>query len=283
VATARGILRELLAGPLAQNVNPQHVTDPHSVVPHQMGPAPVYAPPPAPGQKKVGGRAMLHTGETPATRRSAAGAVRHSTANYPAVEPKRKIDNKTRLAIGAGIAAVLLIVSVSFAMWDKDTKQEPQSQQKTSAPPSPSRAPGDDVNFGGMTILGPKGWKQSPNQNNSWLDILSPSDSGRRIRLSAVTAEKDAVKTLEYAQSVTLVNQCEEGLQPIEMRQAGLAGTQGMELEFMCNSKGKQRHGLWRVVRIGEAMRHVYLLTWETNFAEDKAYFETAVQSFRLV
>ena len=283
VATGRGVLRELLAGPLAQNAGPQHITDPYSVVPQQAGPAPTYAPPQQPGQKKVGGRAMLHTGETPATRRSPSGtgAKRHSTANYPAIEPKRKPDNRMRLAVATGIAVVLVIATVSWAMWDRDSKQAPQSQQKSSsAPPSPTRSPGDDVAFGGMTVLGPKGWKQSP--SSSFVDIQHPGDGGRRIRLNAVGAEKDAVKTLEYAQSVTLANQCEEGLQPIEMRQAGLAGTQGMELEFLCNSKGKQRHGLWRVARIGDSMRHVYLLTWEANFAEDKAYFETAVQSFRL-
>jgi hypothetical protein len=30
-------------------------------------------------------------------------------------------------------------------------------------------------------------------------------------------------------------------------------------------------------------MRHVYLLTWEENFAQDKALFETAVQTFRVL
>jgi hypothetical protein len=224
---------------------------------------------------------MLHTGETPATRRTT-NAVRRSTAGYPAVEPKRKLDKKMRLAIAAGVAAVLLVVSVSFAMWDKDNKQTPQSQQGPSSAPSsrPSLPPGDAVSFGGMTVLGPKGWKQSP--GSSFMDIQSPSDSGRRIRLNAVTAEKDASKTLEYAQSVTLANQCEEGLESMGLHEAGLAGTQGMELEFVCKSKGKQRHGLWRVARIGDAMRHVYLLTWEANFAEDRAYFDTAVQSFRV-
>jgi len=215
--------------------------------------------------------------------RSSGGAVRHSTANYPAVEPKRKPDNKMRLAIAAGIAAVLVIVTVSWAMWDKDSKESPQGQQHaSSAPPSPTRSPGDDVNFADMTVLGPKGWKQSP--SSSFVDIQHPNDGDRRIRVNAVANETNARGVLEYAFNNTLRNTCVDGLEQVGLKDVELGGAKGAELEFMCTPKGKApKHGRWRIAVVGGKMRHVYLLTWEANFQDDNAYFETAVKSFRLV
>jgi len=275
VSTARGVLRELLAGPLAQNANAQHVTDPYSVVPQQAAPPPVYAPPP---QKQVGGRAMLHTGEIPATRR----AARHSTASFPAVEPKRRPDNRMRLALAAGVGVALVIATVSWAMWDRDTKQTPQSQQ-SAAPASPTRSPGVDVNFGGMNVLAPMGWKQSPSANGAYVDLLHPTDSDRRIRINADPKETKAREVLEYAEGNTLHNQCTDGLERVALRDVELGGAKGAELEFLCTQKGKaQKHGRWRIAVIDGKMRHVYLLTWQDSFQQDNAFFETAVQSFRV-
>jgi len=170
---------------------------------------------------------------------------------------------------------------VSFAMWDKDTKQAPQSQQKTSAAPTPTRSPGDDVSFGGMTVLAPLGWKQSP--SSSFVDIQYPSDADRRIRVNAVANETNARGVLEYAYNNTLHTTCVDGLEQIALRDVELGTAKGAELEFMCTPKGKApKHGRWRIAVIDGKMRHVYLLTWETNFAEDNAFFETAVRTFRL-
>jgi eukaryotic-like serine/threonine-protein kinase len=69
VPTARQALRDLLAGPLANNAV-HHVTDPYTVVPVAPPARPVYQADTAPpGQ--IGGRAMLAPGELP-TDRSAA-------------------------------------------------------------------------------------------------------------------------------------------------------------------------------------------------------------------
>nr|MDT0657982.1 serine/threonine-protein kinase [Micromonospora sp. DSM 115978] len=65
VPTARGMLRELLAGPLASTAPGHLTTDPYSVVPPQRSPwqPPAAAPQPQPtGQ--IGGRAMLAPGES---------------------------------------------------------------------------------------------------------------------------------------------------------------------------------------------------------------------------
>src|SRR5688572_20256794 len=78
VGMSRGFLRELLAGPLAQNPSGhQHTTDPWAVVHAAPPPPPVYDDPPA---RQVGGRAMLHTGESPTARRP-----RHQTNAMPAI------------------------------------------------------------------------------------------------------------------------------------------------------------------------------------------------------
>src|SRR5262249_52700091 len=94
VVSARGFLRAMLAGPLAQNANPQHVTDPWTVVQPQPAPVPIYDNRPT-GQ--VGGRAMLHTGESPTQRTS-----RHATSAMPRVSPRSKAKrnpSQVRLAV----------------------------------------------------------------------------------------------------------------------------------------------------------------------------------------
>ncbi|HEX6684390.1 MAG TPA: serine/threonine-protein kinase [Candidatus Limnocylindrales bacterium] len=280
VPTARGVLRELLAGPLAQNASPQHVTDPYSVVPQQPVAAPIYAQA-SQSQKQVGGRAMLQTGEHPQTR----GGARHSTANYPAIGPSRTPkDNRMRLAIASGVGVVLVLATVSWAVWGGSGKDPgpkgQQGQQTTQA--SPTRPPGQEVSFRSMNLILPTEWKQA-SPTSGYLDLFHSGDTGRRLRLNAVEGEKDVLKTLEHAEGKTLKDQCTEGLERVALRpDVTLAGTKGAELEFICTTNGKPRHGIWRMVRIGDAMRHVYLLTWEANFAADKAAFDTAVQTFKV-
>ncbi len=69
VQTARTLLRQQLAGPLASKMPPHMMTDPYSVVPAQR-PAAMPAetqpipPPPPPANGQIGGRAMLAAGES---------------------------------------------------------------------------------------------------------------------------------------------------------------------------------------------------------------------------
>ncbi|AGZ46147.1 putative serine/threonine protein kinase [Actinoplanes friuliensis DSM 7358] len=68
VPTARTMLRQQLAGPLASKAPPHMMTDPYSVVPSQRPPAAETQPIPPPQQPKpsgqIGGRAMLAPGES---------------------------------------------------------------------------------------------------------------------------------------------------------------------------------------------------------------------------
>ncbi|WP_106127800.1 serine/threonine-protein kinase [Pseudosporangium ferrugineum] len=67
VQTARTMLRQQLAGPLASKAPPHMMTDPYSVVPSQRPPAAETQPIPPPQPKpsgQIGGRAMLAPGES---------------------------------------------------------------------------------------------------------------------------------------------------------------------------------------------------------------------------
>ncbi|WP_426510067.1 serine/threonine-protein kinase [Dactylosporangium sp. McL0621] len=74
VETARAVLRDLLAGPLASNA-PAHMTDPYAVVRPAHQPTMVHPQQPS-GQ--IGGRAMMAPGET------VSGALRRMSSGAPA-------------------------------------------------------------------------------------------------------------------------------------------------------------------------------------------------------
>jgi serine/threonine protein kinase len=64
VRTARTMLRQQLAGPLASTAPPHMMTDPYSVVPSQRPPAATQPTSPAKPSGQIGGRAMLAPGES---------------------------------------------------------------------------------------------------------------------------------------------------------------------------------------------------------------------------
>jgi eukaryotic-like serine/threonine-protein kinase len=95
VPTARGALRDLLAGPLANSAS-HHVTDPYAVVPPTPTAPPQLVAPPS-GQ--IGGRAMLAPGELPTDRRA-----RQHTPSQPApgaADPGLTATNPARPALPA--------------------------------------------------------------------------------------------------------------------------------------------------------------------------------------
>lgn len=159
VAASRAALRELLAGPLAQNAAPQHVTDPWAVVaPQPSANTTAWVTPAAKPErpaKEIGGRALLHTGEIPTSRaggrRSPAdAALDMPTGAHPAptgalqtVRPRaagpqtgsaaspldglvgqvKAWPKKLRLAVGAGLAGAVLITAVAWAVMGGEDEQ----------------------------------------------------------------------------------------------------------------------------------------------------------------
>lgn len=284
VGGSRGFLRELLAGPLAQNPSPQHVTDPWAVVAPPPQPVPTYDDRPT---GRIGGRAMLHTGETPFHRTPEASAQRtsrHSTSSMPAVKPRSRRSNKNsqlRLAIAAGVLLVMAAATVSWAVLGRD--KTPKAQP-TQPPSTPSVAPlaTQEVSFNGINVKVPADWKPTK-QEGTYMDIEEPTDSERWLRLNNVTSESNARNALQSAENNSLKKLCDGGYQRISLGDAELGGVKGSQLEFTCTPKGKpQRHGIWRIAVIGGKARHLYLQTWESTYAKDKAVFDAALASFQV-
>jgi eukaryotic-like serine/threonine-protein kinase len=84
VVTARGMLRELMAGPLASKAPAHLMTDPYAIVPAQRN---AYQPAPAPPKPtgQIGGRAMIGPGESLTDRLAAlrGGGASDATAVQP--------------------------------------------------------------------------------------------------------------------------------------------------------------------------------------------------------
>ena len=277
VPTSRGFLREMLAGPLAQNASPQHVTDPWAVVAPPPPPPPVYQQ--RRQEKQVGGRAMLHTGEMPADRFTRS---RQGTQAQPVLGDAKP--NKLRFAVIGGIAAVLVAATVSWAMFsgDDDPQGTPptgQPQSKPSASASAAPANTEVLTLSGVSVNVPKGWKRSP--SSTYVDVQDPENTSRWLRIN-VTSEKNAKSALESADNRKIGN-CDAGTyEKISLTDVDLAGTPGAQLEFRCTIKGVPKHGIWRIAVIKGAARHCYLQVPEATFAADKAIFDAAVASYKV-
>lgn len=99
VTTARALLRELLAGPLASHAPPHLMTDPYAVVPAQRAPQPKPASAPRPtGQ--IGGRAMLSADES-LTDRLAALRAGQTPATPATAKPPRAGQAPTKPPVAA--------------------------------------------------------------------------------------------------------------------------------------------------------------------------------------
>jgi hypothetical protein len=326
VSMARAALRELLAGPLAQNPTAQHVTDPWSVVPSQpnttawvstdrpVSPGRPGAPATDRPAKPIGGRAMLHTGESPTARagrsgRHGVGPLEEPTGVHPAptgplpvVRPAgsastaaaaltalparlagsvRSWPRQLRIAVAAGTVAVALLASVAWAVLGSGDDPVNTGAVTPSAPaesaPNPSLK---SITHRGVTLDVPVGWKVS--KGSTYIDYRDPKDSDRWLRIN-VTDEKDATKALQSADRRFAKETCKTAYTKVGLTEAKLGGVDGAQLEFLCTPQGKEpRHAIWRIAVINGKARHVYLSTWETSFAQDKAVFDTALASFRV-
>lgn len=327
VARARATLRELLAGPLAQNATPQHVTDPWAVVAPQPSTTawvtPAAAAPPERPAKEIGGRALLHTGETPSTR-SGGGrrgtpdpALDMPTGAHPAptgalqtVNPRpaaaagpKPLDNlvgqvkawpkKIRLAAAAGLAGVVLITGVAWAVMGDDEQPSGTATGPGGTPsPASSAAPQvpegmQKVTFKGVTVLVPAGWK--PVKAGTYVDYRDPADSQRWLRInvhSSKSAAENQLKSAENGFKDVKRKFCQQDTyQRVDLTDQQLGGLdKGAQLEYQCVPPDKEpRHAIWRIAVADGTAYHIYLSTWESSYAADKAIFDQAIDSFALV
>ncbi|MEV4414638.1 serine/threonine-protein kinase [Catellatospora sp. NPDC049609] len=330
VGQARATLRELLAGPLAQNAVPQHVTDPWAVVAPQPATT-AWVTPAAPAQperpaKEIGGRALLHTGETPSTRATGGGrrgapdpsldmptgahpaptGALRTVAPAPAAGPK-PLDNlvgqvkawpkKIRLAAAAGLAGVVLVTGVAWAVMGGEEEQPPGTSAVGGTPsPASSSAPqapdGMELvtvknTHGSATVAVPKGWKPSKGANSTYVDYKDPADGDRWLRIN-IYSGGNPTRELQGAESNFKkdAKRCQKGTyQRVDLSDQKLASTQtAAQLEYQCTPPGKDpRHAIWRIGVADGVAYHVYLSTLESSFEQDKAVFDKAVESFAIV
>ncbi|GAA2402951.1 hypothetical protein Cme02nite_43650 [Catellatospora methionotrophica] len=249
VPTARATLRELLAGVLAQNAVPQHVTDPWAVVAPQPATT-VWVTPAAPQPerpaKEIGGRALLHTGEMPSSRTggrnrpSAPDPVDLPTGAFPAptgalqtVAPKpakpagpsaldgvvgqvKALPKKMRLAVGLGLVGVLVVTGVAWAVMGGDDANSPAAQPGAtpSAPVASSASTQvpegmEQVTFKNVTVLVPKGWV--PAKSGSYVDYRDPNDKERWLRINVYKSGGNPTRELEGAEkNFKKVDRCQK-------------------------------------------------------------------------
>ena len=240
VETARAVLRDLLAGPLASNA-PAHMTDPYAVVRPTHQPTVVTPQHTPTGQ--IGGRAMMAPGETVsgALRRMHSGAPsgpapdveleRTDASRYaayqdgplgttdwtqpPAEPPKQPGTDFKRLvsqsptwvkaAVAGGVVVVLVVALAMSGLFSGDD-DSPTSKPPVAASSAPAQPLLDVEAFthpGGITVNIPKGWtkKQLGNASAPYYDITDPADPNRRIRVNIEKASNTPRAFLESAEN----------------------------------------------------------------------------------
>jgi hypothetical protein len=293
VTNARRVLRELLAGPLA-NSAAHHVTDPYAVVPPAPAPAPRLAEPPS-GQ--IGGRAMLAPDELPTDRRPHR-PVHSAVATDPALSigpPPRpeglgarfqRLSKGVRLGIAGGLAAVVLLATVAAAsMFGGNGKPDahPSAVPATTGPPFAVKAFSDSVR--GYTIDYPAEWTAQPSKS-SFTDFIDPKDGGRKLRANVETAGGTATAFLLAAEkNLKGGKNCSAPYQRRALREDSglqLAGYPSAELEFTCGQGTDMRHGIWRALVTGGHAYSFNLSVEDARFTESKVIYDHAVESYRL-
>ncbi|HTF08711.1 MAG TPA: protein kinase [Asanoa sp.] len=315
VATARGMLRELLAGPLASKAPAHLMTDPYAVVPAQRSPWQPVAPPPERPTGQIGGRAMLAPGESLTERLStgqpvpAAPGLQNPTGQMPMqtwgqppappsggalaglkrrggdlVDTARGWPRRLQLGVAGGLAVVLIVIGFVAFSGGGDPPTNPVAQAGgPSSAPSAAAFPTQAHAVRGVSVNVPKGWKRSGGGKSVYYDYVDPEDSGRKVRILVEDASSKATPSgfLSTAERGLKSNSksCPKPYKRVELREGQIDGRVSGELEYTC---GDERHGVWGAVINGGHAYSFFLTSTETRFAESKPIFDEMVRSFQL-
>jgi eukaryotic-like serine/threonine-protein kinase len=280
VQRARAVLRDLLAGPLAQNATQSSYTDPWSVMPTPAGqwtdPTAIAPSGPVVPAKQVGGKALLPTGAMP--QLDARGSRTPSKGILGA------LPRGPRIGVAAVIAAVVLAGAVAVAstlLGGGPSKPTAGSTAPASpAAITPSPLAGNAYQGVGFTVVLPQDWKIK--KESGYVQASDPSVTGRWFRMITSNG-KDPKTVLNSGSNRLKKSGCEDGFTQIGLTDAQVAGQDGAVLEYQCTPKGqKQRHGLWLAVPSGNKIYQFYLSTWETDYAAAKELFDAAASTFKL-
>ncbi|MEV4537369.1 serine/threonine-protein kinase [Asanoa sp. NPDC049518] len=232
--TSRGMLRELLAGPLVSKAPVHMMTDPYAVVPAQRSPWQPPAPVPAQDRPsgQIGGRAMLAPGESLTDRLGAGpgGPVPPShaplqapTGQMPAptwgpppappsggslgglkrrggdlVETVKGWPRKVQLGVAGGLAVVLILIGfVAFNGGGDESTGDTTPVQAGGSTGAPAAAdfPTQKHSERGVSVNVPKGWKKAGGGKSVYFDYVDPDDSGRKVRILVETVSTKATPT----------------------------------------------------------------------------------------
>ncbi|WP_433285074.1 protein kinase domain-containing protein [Micromonospora sp. CA-244673] len=144
VHTARGMLRELLAGPLTSTATAVNsVTDPYAVVPVQRPSTPpaIITPEPKPGGQ-IGGRAMIGPGESLTDRLA---ALRHGERPDSAAAGGAALDETSADALAGPLHTPTGAMSSAGAAPEATQRISPDATQRlghTAGPDATQRVPG---------------------------------------------------------------------------------------------------------------------------------------------
>ncbi|GIF50194.1 serine/threonine protein kinase [Asanoa ferruginea] len=318
VATARSMLRELLAGPLASKAPAHMMTDPYAVVPAQRSPWQPVAPPPERPTGQIGGRAMLAPGESLTERLSngqpvpAAPGLQTPTGQMPTqtwgqqppappsgggavaglkrrggdlVDTVRGWPRKLQLGVAGGLAVVLIVIGfVAFSGGDDQPTQPVAQSGGPSSAPSAADFPTQVHALRGVSVNVPKGWKRAGGGKSVYYDYIDPDDSGRKVRILVEDASSKATPSgfLAAAERGLKSNSksCPKPYKRVDLREGQIDGRVSGELEYTC---GEERHGVWGAVINGGHAYSFFLTSTEDRFAASKPIFDEMVRSFQLV
>src|SRR5689334_6900673 len=187
--TARTMLRQQLAGPLASTAPPHMTTDPQSVVPNpRSAVADTHAMPPAQPTGRIGGRAMLAPGESVESHLAKvshpaplAGQPARGSALHGLRDTVRGWSRTKQVALaGAGLAVILAVVlAVALTGGGGGTPTVAGGTGATAI--RTSAATQDYRGDRAVSVKVPKGWKRVAAGN--WVDYVDPDDQQRKVRV----------------------------------------------------------------------------------------------------
>jgi eukaryotic-like serine/threonine-protein kinase len=323
VHRARQVLRELLAGPLANGGTPQHVTDPYTVVPVAAPPPPRHPEVPS-GQ--IGGRAMLAPGESPSDRRPSRHAIPdpatepgtnwvgaatgapatvhpfgappgsdpgNDTATTPILRSTGRgllarftaLPKGARFGLIGGVAAVLVLAALGiggvFGGAGKPSAA-PSTHPSSAPPPFPVQTVTDERGF---SLEVPATWSRSTGSTRSYYDYSDPQDSSRWMRINVEPAGSTPKAFMQVVVGILGRDnkKCPAPYATVNLRSdLTLDGRPAAELEYTCGTGPTMRHGIWRATVVGGKAYEFYLTTEDSRFAESKAIYDHAVESYKL-
>jgi hypothetical protein len=226
-----------------------------------------FTPAPAPGPV---------TANTPPALPAVPSAGRGLLARFTAL-PK-----VARFGLVGGVAAVLVLAAIGLSgAFGGGTPSASRSARPSSAPPPfPVQTLSDDRGF---SIEVPVDWNKT--KGGTYYDFTDPVDGARRMRVNVEPAGSTARAFMQVVVNVLSRDprKCPAPYTTVNLRtDVTLAGHPAAELEYTCGSGPDMRHGIWRATVVGGKAYEFYLSTEDSRFAESRAVYDHAVESYRL-